>query len=74
MLLDIDMPGLSGFEVLEKVRERWRHLPVVMLTSRGSEQDRRRATMLGADAYLLKSDFEDRTLLEVVSRFVETPA
>jgi chemotaxis protein histidine kinase CheA len=69
-LLDIDMPGLDGFEVLARVRARTRALPIVMLTSRGSADDRRRAASLGADAYLVKADYAPRTLLETVRQLV----
>src|SRR5262249_27034064 len=45
---DVEMPILGGFELLERIRARWAHLPVVMLTTRGSTEDRRKALALGA--------------------------
>jgi len=61
LLLDINMPGLSGFQVCEEVRRRSR-VPVMMLTVRGEEEDLVRALELGADDYLNKP-FSPRTLL-----------
>ncbi len=61
VLLDINMPGLSGFEVCEQIRARSR-VPVIMLTVRGEEEDLVRALGLGADDYLTKP-FSPRTLL-----------
>lgn len=61
LILDINMPGRSGFEVCEEVRRRSR-VPVMMLTVRGAEEDLVRALELGADDYLNKP-FSPRTLL-----------
>jgi DNA-binding response OmpR family regulator len=61
VVLDINMPGLSGFEVCEQIRARSR-VPVIMLTVRGEEEDLVRALGLGADDYLTKP-FSPRTLL-----------
>jgi DNA-binding response OmpR family regulator len=61
LILDINMPGLSGFQVCEEVRSRSR-VPVMMLTVRGEEEDLVRALELGADDYLNKP-FSPRTLL-----------
>jgi CheY-like chemotaxis protein len=43
------------------------------LTSRGSAEDRRQAVALGANAHLIKSGFQESTLLETVRRFVDLP-
>jgi DNA-binding response OmpR family regulator len=61
IVLDINMPGLSGFQVCEAIRRRSR-VPVMMLTVRGEEEDLVRALGLGADDYLNKP-FSPRTLL-----------
>jgi DNA-binding response OmpR family regulator len=61
VLLDINMPGLSGFQVCEAIRRHSR-VPVMMLTVRGEEEDLVRALGLGADDYLNKP-FSPRTLL-----------
>ncbi|MCA9701419.1 MAG: response regulator, partial [Myxococcales bacterium] len=71
VLTDVEMPNLDGFGLLARIRERDAELPVIMVTTRGSPEDRRRASELGADAYLVKSSFQQEDLLRTVSRFVE---
>jgi DNA-binding response OmpR family regulator len=61
VILDINMPGASGFQVCEVVRRNSR-VPIMMLTVRGEEEDLVRALELGADDYLTKP-FSPRTLL-----------
>jgi DNA-binding response OmpR family regulator len=60
-LLDVMMPGLSGFEVLTRLRTR-SDIPVLMLTARGEEGDRIQGLDLGADDYLSKP-FNPRELM-----------
>lgn len=60
-ILDINLPGGSGFDVCEAIRKQSR-IPVMMLTARGEEEDLVRALDLGADDYLTKP-FSPRTLL-----------
>jgi DNA-binding response OmpR family regulator len=61
VILDINMPGASGFQVCEMIRHNSR-VPIMMLTVRGEEEDLVRALELGADDYLTKP-FSPRTLL-----------
>lgn len=61
VVLDVMLPGLSGFEVLRQLRER-STLPVIMLTARGEDQDKITGLELGADDYLSKP-FNPRELL-----------
>ena len=61
LILDINMPGLTGFDVCKAVRRK-SQVPVMMLTVRGEEEDLVRALDLGADDYLNKP-FSPRTLL-----------
>ena len=63
ILLDVMMPDLDGFEVLETIRE-VSNVPVIMLTAKGEEDDRVRGLELGADDYITKP-FSPR---EMVSR------
>ena len=60
-VLDINMPGATGFQVCEAIRAKSR-IPIMMLTARGEEEDLVRALDLGADDYLTKP-FSPRTLL-----------
>jgi DNA-binding response OmpR family regulator len=54
VILDVMLPGLDGFQALQKIRERTA-VPVLMLTALGEETHRIVALELGADAYLIKS-------------------
>jgi len=54
LILDIMMPDLNGFEVLEKFRERNHETPVIFLSARSAEEDRVQGFRLGADDYLVK--------------------
>jgi DNA-binding response OmpR family regulator len=53
LILDVMLPGINGFDVLEKLRQT-HDLPVIMLTARGEEPDRILGLMRGADDYLPK--------------------
>lgn len=66
VVLDINMPGLSGFQVCEAIRARSR-VPVMMLTVRGEEEDLVRALGLGADDYLTKPFSPQELVLRVTA-------
>lgn len=67
IVLDLMLPGLSGFEVLERLRadERTRDVAVLMLTARKEEPDRIRGLSLGADDYLTKPFSPQELVLRV---------
>ncbi|MGE3850043.1 MAG: response regulator transcription factor [Gammaproteobacteria bacterium] len=54
VLLDVMLPGIDGFELLRRLRERDRDLPVILLTARGTEEDVIEGLSLGADDYVAK--------------------
>lgn len=61
VLLDVSMPGLDGFEVLERLKASaaLKHIPVIMLTSTDHPREIERSYLLGANAYIVKPvDFE----------------
>ncbi len=60
-ILDVNLPGMSGFEVCRRIREQ-SATPIMMLTVRSTEEDEVRGLNLGADDYLTKP-FSPRTLL-----------
>ncbi|MBC7844287.1 MAG: response regulator [Gemmatimonadaceae bacterium] len=82
LVLDLMLPGMSGFDVLEHIRaeESTRHIAVLMLTARKEEQDRIRGLSLGADDYLTKPFSPQELVLRVgailrrTSGSSETPA
>jgi chemosensory pili system protein ChpA (sensor histidine kinase/response regulator) len=71
MLLDIEMPRMDGYELLENVRAdaRLRHVPIVMITSRAGQKHRRKARQAGANDYLTKP-YQEAELVEKVSEIL----
>jgi len=70
VLTDVQMPEMDGFELLEAIRadEAHRSLPVVVVTTLGDEASRRRGADAGADAYVVKNEFDQEALLETIER------
>lgn len=54
VLLDVKMPGLGGLEVIQKIKNNYPNLEVILLTGHGSAQDAERGMELGAYDYLMK--------------------
>jgi DNA-binding response OmpR family regulator len=73
MVLDINMPELDGFSVLEALKARGHLFPVLILTARHAADDVRRAVSLGAKDYLTKP-FTEAQLMARVARLLRTPA
>ena len=69
---DVQMPQLDGFSLTEKIRadRKLAELPVVLVTALGSEEDRERGVDAGANAYIVKSSFDQSNLLEALRRLV----
>ena len=69
---DVEMPRMDGFQLTESIRndERFRELPVVLVTSLGSREDRERGIEVGADAYIHKGGFDQNDLLQTVGRLL----
>ena len=71
-ILDVKMPGMDGFELLKNIRglQQSKDVPIVMLTSMGSEKDVIRGFSLGADDYILKP-FSPGELISRVNRLLK---
>jgi two-component system response regulator RegX3 len=54
MILDLMLPEMSGFEVIERLRKAGSKLPTIILTAKGAEEDKVRGLRLGADDYVTK--------------------
>lgn len=65
LLLDINMPLMNGFEVLERLRERGNETPVLFLTARDDRDDELHGLQLGADDYVTKPFGVDELILRV---------
>lgn len=72
VLSDVEMPGMDGFTLTRTIRKTrgWENVPVVIMTSRGDDADKRAGLDAGADAYLLKREFDQRALVDTVRRLV----
>ncbi|MBI4535502.1 MAG: response regulator [Ignavibacteriae bacterium] len=69
---DVDMPRMDGFDLTAKIRadKKLAELPVVLVTALESREDRERGVDVGANAYIVKSSFDQSNLLEVVKRLL----
>jgi two-component system chemotaxis sensor kinase CheA len=69
---DVDMPRMNGFELTAKIRsdQKLSEIPVVLVTSLESRDDRERGIDAGANAYIIKSSFDQGNLLEVIKKLI----
>jgi two-component system chemotaxis sensor kinase CheA len=69
---DIDMPHMNGLELTQKIRKtkKYENLPIILLTGRESQEDYEKGLDSGANAYVLKSNFDSANILEVIRRLV----
>ncbi|MFB6261971.1 MAG: response regulator, partial [Thiohalorhabdaceae bacterium] len=68
VISDVEMPRMDGYDLLRKLRDddRYRAIPVFMVTSRDSQEDRDTAHKLGADGFLNKMDLQSGNLIEEI--------
>ncbi len=69
LVSDVEMPRLNGFDLSVQVRHTpgLEHLPIILVTALESPEQRARGAEVGANAYLVKSSFDDRNLLDTVA-------
>ncbi len=72
MVVDIEMPGMNGFELTERLRagDRTAQLPIVVVSTRDQPEDRLRGLRAGADAYLTKQGLDAGELVMLLRRLV----
>jgi two-component system chemotaxis sensor kinase CheA len=72
MVSDVEMPGMTGFELTKKVRQREdsRDMPVIIVSSLASDEHRRQGMEAGAQAYIVKGNFQQGILLETVETLI----
>lgn len=72
VVTDVDMPNMDGFSLCEAIRSsaRFSDVPVVLVTSLADDHHRARGAEVGANAYFVKSDFDQQTLLDTVARLL----
>ena len=72
LITDVEMPRLDGFGLISRVRKdkAWADLPIILVTSLASDADKRRGIEVGATAYLVKSTFDQKVLLDTLRRLL----
>jgi len=74
ILVDINMPVMNGLEFIEKVNEggTYRHIPIVIVSTEGKEEDTQKGIALGAKAYL-KKPFQPSALHALIEKLCPVP-
>ena len=69
---DIEMPRMDGFALTEAIRasKRFRTLPIILVTAMETERDKIRGLEAGADAYLMKSAFDQTELIQTINQML----
>ncbi len=69
---DVQMPRMDGYQLTSRIRQDkdLAELPVILVTSLGSREDRERGIEAGASAYIIKTSFDQSNLLETVRRLI----
>lgn len=69
---DVEMPRMDGFALVQAVKSDpvLSDIPVILVTSRASDEDRQRGLLLGADAYIVKTRFDQDELLDGIRRLI----
>lgn len=69
---DVDMPRMDGFELTARIRadRKLADLPIVLVTVLESREDKERGIEVGANAYIVKSSFDQSNLLEIIRRLI----
>ncbi|HWA19628.1 MAG TPA: response regulator [Devosia sp.] len=72
ILCDVEMPGMDGFGFVEEIRRdpQLRNTPAILVTSRNAPEDKRRGKAVGAQGYVVKSEFDQAELLDHIRRLV----
>ena len=69
---DIMMPNMDGLTLTEKIRKetKYKELPVILVTTLSSDEDRKKGMDVGANAYIAKPTFDQKMLLEIMERLI----
>jgi chemotaxis protein histidine kinase CheA/CheY-like chemotaxis protein len=72
IVTDLDMPRMDGFALVERLRAEadFAHIPIVIVTAREREEDKRRGIEVGADAYIPKGAFDQSMLIDTIASLI----
>ncbi|MGK5095331.1 hybrid sensor histidine kinase/response regulator [Deltaproteobacteria bacterium TL4] len=71
-IVDIEMPGLNGFELTSRIKqnEKYSETPVIIVSSLATSEMKRKGIEVGADAYIVKGEFDQNVLLEIIESLI----
>ncbi len=70
VLSDVEMPNMNGLEMTARIRQHQGDLPIVLITTLSSPEDKRRGKEAGASAYLTKGNFEQQLLFDTLKQLI----
>lgn len=72
LVSDIQMPNMDGLSLTEKIRKetKYKDIPIILVTALSSEEDKRRGVEVGADAYITKPSFDQKSFVSTIKRLV----
>jgi two-component system chemotaxis sensor kinase CheA len=72
VISDIQMPNMDGFELTRTIKGRpaFSYLPVILITSMGSDEDKARGMAAGADAYIIKRELTQQELIDTINQLL----
>ncbi len=72
VISDVEMPNMTGLVMTEKIRQdkKYNDLPIILVTSLASEEDKKRGVEVGANAYITKGKFDQQILLDTLVRLI----
>jgi two-component system sensor histidine kinase and response regulator WspE len=75
LVTDVDMPRMTGIELIRALRRepKFAELPIIIVSYKDREEDRRLGLEVGATAYLTKSSFHDESLIRMVEDLIGAP-
>lgn len=72
VITDVEMPRMNGLSLTQKLKEKenYKDIPVILISSRDKDEDKRKGLKVGADAYIVKDDFDQNSLIDVIRDLV----
>jgi len=72
LMVDIEMPGMDGFELTRKVRAipKTKRTPIIIVSTRSGEEDKRKGIEVGAQGYMVKSRFDPQELVKMIKHLI----
>lgn len=74
IILDIVIPKKDGFTILQelKANEKWKNIPIILISNLGQKEDREKGMQLGATEFFVKTDFSLNDLIQKINNILKT--